>query len=298
MLALVPDPAMGADAVASPAPGFQTEDVTRFYQVLEATDGAPSAAVLQDRYLDRGSAGLHELAKLRDITAEKLAAAIQKKPNVFRDARRCAQPLPQVARRVTIALQDLRARYPDALFPPVTVVIGRGNTGGTTGPSGVLIGLETICSVVTVGEEEDRLVRLIAHEYAHVQQPATRVEPDHPTLLYAAIVEGGAELVAELISGEIANPQLKKWTRGREKDIETEFSSNLRSTDLSRWLWNGPGSDERPGDLGYWVGYRITKALYVRTPDKQQALKKILTATPEEILADSGWYPGIDLDRL
>jgi uncharacterized protein YjaZ len=204
--------------------------------------------------------------------------------------------LPDVRRRVEKATQSLRAQYPEALIPPVIVTIGRGNTGGTTGPSGVLIGLETICSVVQRGHEEDRLTHLIAHEFAHVQQPVTRTEPDHPTLLFAAIVEGGAELVAELTSGSIANPQLKTWTQGREKEVETEFAQQMESTDLDRWIWNGPGTAERPGDLAYWVGYRITKALYVRAKNKREVLKQILTMTdPHTILTASGWHPGITL---
>ena len=51
-----------------------------------------------------------------------------------------------------------------------------------------------------------------------------------------------------------------------------------------------------PTDLGYWVGYRITKAYYQHTSDKRQALREILGMTdPKAFLARSGWYPGIRL---
>jgi uncharacterized protein YjaZ len=252
--------------------------------------------MLQQQYLDPGSPGLHDLTKIRGITADTLKSAIDKRPEIFRDARRCAAVLPQVSERVHRSLQSLRAQYPEALTPPVTVSIGRGTSGGTTGRTGVIVGLEAICAVVPHGDEVNRLVQLIAHEYGHVQQPVAQTEPEHPTLLLAAIVEGGAELVAELTSGNIANPQLKDWTRGRELQIETEFVQEKETTDLERWVWNGRGTAERPGDLAYWIGYRITKALYVHAGDKRQALRQILTMTdPQAILDASGWYPGIEL---
>jgi hypothetical protein len=48
-----------------------------------------------------------------------------------------------------------------------------------------------------------------------------------------------------------------------------------------------------PGDLGYWVGYRIAKAYYTRARDKRVAMRTLLDLKdPKQILADSGWRPG------
>jgi uncharacterized protein YjaZ len=79
-------------------------------------------------------------------------------------------------------------------------------------------------------------------------------------------------------------------TKGREKEIETRFAADVDKTDVSDWLFNG--TQEKPGDLGYWVGYRIVKSYYQRASDKRQALRAILEMTD---LAVSGWYPGIQL---
>lgn len=63
---------------------------------------------------------------------------------------------------------------------------------------------------------------------------------------------------------------------------------------MSNWLFNG--TPEKPGDLGYWVGYRIAKTYYQRASDKRQAFREILEMTdPKAFLAKSGWYPGIQL---
>jgi uncharacterized protein YjaZ len=80
-----------------------------------------------------------------------------------------------------------------------------------------------------------------------------------------------------------------------EKNIETAFVADQDKSDLANWLYNTtPG---KPGDLGYWVGYRIVKTYYQRAPDKRQALRDILEMTdPKAFLAKSGWYPGIRLE--
>jgi hypothetical protein len=53
---------------------------------------------------------------------------------------------------------------------------------------------------------------------------------------------------------------------------------------------------EKPGDLGYWDGYRICKANYQHAKDKRQAFRDILEISdPKLFRAKSGWYPGIVL---
>jgi hypothetical protein len=50
----------------------------------------------------------------------------------------------------------------------------------------------------------------------------------------------------------------------------------MSGKDISRWLYNGTESEDRPGDLGYYVGYKITEAYYNRAADKRQAVREIL----------------------
>lgn len=105
-------------------------------------------------------------------------------------------------------------------------------------------------------------------------------------------IEGAAEFTAELISGDVGNYQHKAWTKGREAAIEAAFVADEDKTDLSRWLNNGPGTPDKPGDLGYWVGYRIVKSYYQRAADKHRALREIFEMRdPKAFLAKSGWRP-------
>jgi len=289
LLAAVPALAAG--------PRIITKDVTRFYKLYDAAGGHPSVDQLERDYLARGSDGLHQFAKARNVTAPRIFDNIEKNPQTYAQARACMAALPGVKRRLTAAFDKLARLYPEAKFPPVTLVVGRGRPVGITDASGVLIGLEAMCSATFMNPNlEDRFVHNIAHEYGHIQQsPALQaLNPGDPgaTVLMVALVEGAGEFTAELISGGVGNAQHWAWTRGHEGEIERAFVRDEDKTDLSRWFYNGPGDAAHPGDLGYWVGYRIVKAYYRHAADKHQALVDIFNLTdPKAFLARSGWKP-------
>nr|WP_053505699.1 DUF2268 domain-containing putative Zn-dependent protease [Stenotrophomonas pavanii] len=274
---------------------IQTDDVTRFFSVLDASGGKPSAEDLQRGYLDTATDALRSFTDSRIGSMERLARTIQDKPALFARARTCAAALPAVRARVADALDRLGTLLPSARFPPVTLLVGRGNSGGVTTKDGVVIGLEALCNADWMQPDVgDRFVHLIAHEYVHVQQPGASVDVAQPTLLYQTLLEGGAEYVGELISGQTANAHLHRWAHGRECALERAFVQDSRGTDLSQWLYNGPGDDARRGDLGYWIGYRIARDYVSRAPDRSKAIAELLDvrpATANALLEASGWRP-------
>jgi hypothetical protein len=293
------DRAPAVVSVPTAGPVVQIEDVDRFYAIYDAASGHPTAEQLQRDYLDAGSEGLHQFAKLRKISGEAIAAALSKRPELYADAKRCLAVLPQVRTRLEAVLRKLGTLYPEARFPPVTIAVGRGKPVAIGSPvSGLQVGLEALCAANSLNPDvEERFVHVIAHEFAHVQQASVLVDDEHPTVLAGALGEGAAEFVAELISGSVAYSRLAEWSRGREREFETAFVPEQDRTDLSKWLYNGEGTREWPGDLGYWIGYRIVKAYYRHSVDKRRALREILEMTePRKFLVRSGWYPGISLE--
>ena len=286
----------GADA--HPMPAIHIEDVYLFYKVYDAAGQHPSADKLQQEYLDHGSDGLHRFFEQRRTTAASIADAIAAHPTIYSDAKRCMTVLPQVRQRLNVALDKLDQLYPPATFGPVTIAVGRGKPVGISDAKGVMIGLEALCAIGYLEPDvEDRFVHVLAHEYAHLQQarssPAMYDDPK-PTVLEESLIEGAAEFVGEQISGSVSYVYLEAMTKGREKDIETEFAADEDKTDLSKWLYNGTLT--KPGDIGYWVGYRIVKSYYQHADDKRQALREILEMhDPKAFVAKSGWYPGIRL---
>jgi len=273
------------------------EDVDRFYKVYDAAGGHPTADQLQHDYLDPGSDGLHQFAKMRKISGAAIAETLAKRPEIYSGAKRCVDVLPTVRRRVGVALRTLGHLYPEAQFPPVTVAVGRGKPVAVGSPvSGVQIGLEALCATDWLNPNvEDRFVHVIAHEYTHVQQVPALVDDENPTVLEMSLIEGAAEFTAELISGSVSNSRLGESTAGHEKEIETAFIADEDKTDISAWLYNS--TPEQPRDLGYWVGYRIVKSYYQNANDERRALREILQMTdPKAFLGKSGWYPGIQIE--
>jgi hypothetical protein len=280
----------GCATPQAPSPStLDYADVERFYRVYDKSGGHPAAAILQADYLDPGSAALKDFIPNRIVSAERLARRIEELPAVYRDARRCLELMPHASQSFERSMQRFRELHPAARKPDVTFVIGRNNSGGTATDAGIILGLEVICRAQSPSTRPipDRLDSLIAHEAAHASQP---MQQQGGTLLEVALHEGVAELVADLVTGDILNDHLKAWTRGHEARIEQDFRADMNGTDLRKWIYNGIGTPAQPGDLAYWVGYRIARAYYERASDKRAALARLLSETdPAGILADSGW---------
>jgi hypothetical protein len=284
-------------ASAAPEPVIEIDDVQRFYALYDEMHGHPTADALQHRYIEGGSAGLRTLARLRNVSGQAIADAIAKRPTMYAQTRECIKALPRARTRLSAALAKLKQAYPEARFPPITIAIGKGKPVGVGGrDTGVQIGAEALCANAWINPDtEDRFVRVIAHEFAHVQQREAFSEKENATVLSASLEEGAAEFVTELTTGSVAYAYMDGLITGREKEIETAFAADMGKTDLSQWLYNS--TPEHPADLGYWVGYRIVKSYYQRAQDRRQALRDILEMTdPEAFVARSGWQPGVVLD--
>jgi hypothetical protein len=281
---------------ATPGPVIHIEDVTSFYRLYDATGGHPSADQLQHDYLDKGSEGLLQFEKERNITGLRIEDALTKHPEIYADARRCLAVLPQVRARLEGVIAKLGTVYPAAEYPPVTIAVGRGRPVAISGPGeGVKIGLEALCAVNWLNPNvEDRFVHVIAHEYIHTQQSPVLANIEQPTVLQLSLIEGAAEFMGEMISGDVAYSQFKSTTKGREEEIENAFVADEDKTDLSDWFNNS--TIDKPGDLGYFVGYRVVKSYYEHASDKRAAIRDIIRMSDaKDFLAKSGWYPGIEL---
>jgi hypothetical protein len=224
---------------------------------------------------------------------------LAKNPSLYTGAKRCLAVLPRARERLEAALHKLGRLYPEARFPPVTIAIGRGKPVAVGAPdTGIQVGLEALCAIDWLNPDvEDRIVYVLAHEYVHVQQVRAQplTEKENPTVLEISLVEGIAEFVSELTAGQIAYSRNTAEAVGREMAIETRFAADIDKTDLSDWVYNA--TPDTPGDLGYWVGYRIAKAYYRHAPNKRRALREILQMEdPKAFRERSGWYPGIELD--
>jgi len=198
--------------------------------------------------------------------------------------------------RIRSSFRKMNELYSDATFPDVYFLIGRMNSAGTTGPNGLLIGADMFGKgLVFPNNELDEWLRtvvdsvsnipvVVAHELIHYQQ-----KTEGKTLLAAAIQEGSADFVGELISGDAINKEVRSYGLQHEKELWTQFAQEMRGTDKSHWMYEGKVTNGRPADLGYFIGYRIAEAYYKRASDKKKAIAEILNGDVDKLLHDSGY---------
>lgn len=304
LLAAVPAPAAAQYATPDSA-RVDFADVTRFFEAAAALPTAAtrrdSARVLFERYYYPGSDGLLDFIERRIGSAFQLADKIRDRPGYYAHLPRSLGGLGVIAPRIRAALGRFEAMWPDAVFADVYFLIGRMSSGGTTSPDKLLIGAEmygrdSAAPAGELNEWEARVLRdtgmvvtIVVHELMHVNQPP--LSGASATVLSQALREGGADFVAELVTGQNINDHVHAWANPREHEVWQEFQAAMDGREFGRWFGNS-GEAGRPPDLGYYVGYRIAKALYDRSPDKRRAIGEILRGTDvQALLAASGYSP-------
>lgn len=133
--------------------------------------------------------------------------------------------------------------------------------------------------------DADKIPAIVAHELMHFQQ---RLDPQ--TLLDYAIMEGSCDFLASLVNKGKFNEPVYRYGYANEAQLKKEFLAAMDGTDNRRWLYSGAPEGERPADLGYFMGFRITEAYYNKARDKRQAIADILHVKDfKRFLADSGY---------
>src|SRR6478609_12068447 len=116
-------------------------------------------------------------------------------------------------------------------------------------------------------------VPLIVHEYVHFQQ---KNKPEQ-TLLELSIMEGVADFITYLITGKYTNPEVYQYGFSNEAKLWTDFSKTMNSENIDAWLFNAYDPQTGyPGNLGYFVGFRICESYYNRSADKSTAIKELI----------------------
>ncbi len=292
-----------------------TDDLRRFWAAYDAGGREGDTMAFQTRYLDSATAGLRDFQRARAVTAASLARMVTRDRAYFAALaprlRRltASDPIFAVVRANYARIERL---YPQAIFPPLTLLIGRFSTGGTTGAAGLLIGMEfygrdAIADASAPLDELHAFARtsqfslardfpaLVAHEHAHVMQYAAgaRAGRRRATLLERALIEGGADFVGELASGRASYADRYVVWQAREAEYWEAFQRAMAGHDIRRWLYNqGDATPEWPGDLGYFMGYRIAQAFYAHAADKTAALRALIAQRDPALLLRRSGYDG------
>jgi hypothetical protein len=277
-------------------------DIPNFWRVFDKASIKDAADLYQREYIDVGSPGLHDFLRSRITSGRYLASVVAARPHYYaaiRESTLAVDQSPKIKDEIRASFRRFQELYPDAIFPDIYFLIGAMNSGGTTGPSGLLIGVEingrderTPIDELNKWEQAvtgqiANLPQMVAHELMHFQQPR---QTGKSTLLMQALREGGADFLGELISGGTINRMQKTFGDAHEKELWAEFRKDMTGTDTSHWMFEGDRAKDRPADMGYYIGSRICDAYYRKAADKKEAVRRILNiGDAEAFLRESGY---------
>lgn len=243
---------------------FVTSDIRNFWIAFDSLKTAKGNPF--ETYIAKGSIGLQGFIPYRIISADSLKNMVLRSKDAYEQNRNIEPLIKAKEREIKPYFYALEYWYPYAVYPPVYFVVGRFNSGGTTSEDGLIIGAEKLTDL-------DGLQGLIIHESIHFQQKF----PDRePTLLEQSILEGTADFIAELVTGQLGNKHAHDYGNAHLEELCKEFASKMNEANYDDWLYGTTGKDKRPNDLGYWMGYKIVESYFNKMGNKHLAVNHIL----------------------
>ncbi len=269
------------------------QDAQNFAKLLE-NDNIPSEEVLQKEYLDKGGLGVEIFTPYRIENAKNLHDNLVANIAKYRHAAQTCLPvvmgMENKTDKILRKIADLLGEKESAL---AFILFGANNSGGTANAKGLALGLEIVCDGKTKENAAQQIEALIAHEMVHVYQNRGFTDDIKVDLLFSAIMEGGADFIADLALGrkQSMDSEFGKYGMAHEAEIWREFKADYDAGiyDGNDWFYS-KGRNGRPNDLGYFIGRRICEAYYENAKDKQAALKTLIAIKdPKKILEESGY---------
>ncbi len=269
------------------------EDAQRFAELI-SNGKIPDQAVLQKEYLDKGSLGVEIFTPYRIEDAKNLHANLVANIGKYRHAAEICLPIVKSMEASTNRILDKMAYLlGEKESAPVFILFGANNSGGTANGKGLAIGLEVTCDGKTKDNAARSIEGLIAHESAHVYQNRYFSDDMKVDLLFMALMEGGADFLADLAlnNNNPMNSEQNAYGMKHEAELWREFKKDYEDGvfDGNDWFYS-PGRGGRPKDLGYFIGKRICQSYYAKATDKRIALRTLVELkNPKEILKQSGY---------
>jgi len=92
-----------------------------------------------------------------------------------------------------------------------------------------------------------------------------------------SIAEGAADFVTFLLQGKYSDPLVYSYGYENEDKLWELFQVQKDSEETDEWLFNSYNLKTGiPGNMGYFIGFRICESFFHRAPDKIAAVKEIL----------------------
>lgn len=260
-----------------------TADISNFWKAFDLlqnkTTTDDSLQVIRSVFIDHASEGLKQYLKAANCDEKQYLQTIRKQKGDYLAVRSQTEAIASKKQQLIHYLHRFKQLYPQLKIPAICFTIGKFEVGGTQFEHTLFIGCEKDAQLGV-----DIIAQTI-HELAHFQQ----LDQNSSTNLESAMIEGGAEFICYQATGK--RTIYKTWTYGlaNEQSLWNEFKSKQDSATDMKWFLDVTANN-RPGSLGYFIGFRICEAYFKNHRDKKLALKDLVEMKdPEKLYLESGY---------
>lgn len=266
-----------------------TSDIDNFWvaydSIQKTNDHSGKLDLIKKLYTDKATKGLKAFMKARNYNDSVYVKVIGQYPKFWNSVRPNTLTIKTKTKELEASVARLKELYPALKDAEMYFTIGGLNAGGTVSGDMVLVGAELATGLPSTDTSEfkdewlkslfanqslDNIVFLNIHEYVHTQQTGSQNR-----VLNQAIKEGSCDLIAELAMKESPERRYISYGTAHDVEVKDQFKKEMFTSNLANWFYNGKQKGEG-ADLGYYVGYVISKMYYQNAKDKKQAIKDII----------------------
>lgn len=265
-----------------------TTDIDNFWNayddIQKELDYSKKLKIINDSYVSKGTEGLKLFMSKRNFNDSTLIDVISKYPKFWNSIRPNTLIVKNKIPSIKKAIKKLKKLYPNLTETKIFFTIGATKSGGTTADNNLLMGTERIVGDLSTNTSEFKdqslknmfqktssniIDHVTIHEYIHTQQKG---EPAN--VLSRSIKEGSCDFIAELILNKKFDSNYIQYGNKNYETVKNNFKSEMFTQNYNNWLFNSEKGEK--ADLGYFVGYEISKMYYSNSKDKKQAIKDII----------------------
>ncbi|MEC5158853.1 hypothetical protein [Chryseobacterium sp. MP_3.2] len=263
-----------------------TSDINNFWSAYDSIQKVKNnqSEIIENLFLSKKTDGLKAFMKIKIFDKNDYLTAFEKYPKFWNSIRPNTLIDEKKINTINKALKKLKNFYPNNSKGNIYYTIGTLKSGGTTNIEDLLLGIEKIVgdknTIVSEFENENlqkmfqfsnttTLEQVTLHEFVHTFQKDGEIN-----VLSKAIKEGSCDYVAELSLNKKFNSYYLDYGFQNYEKVKTNFKSEMFSQNFSNWFYNSD-VNKNP-DLGYFVGYVISKKYYENIKDKKKAIKDII----------------------
>ncbi len=263
-----------------------TSDINNFWAAYDSIqkENSNRNEILENLFLSKKTEGLNAFMKIKRFDKDDYLTSFEKYPKFWNSIRPNTLIDEKKIKTINKALTKLKKLYPNNSKGNIYYTIGTLKSGGTANNEDLLLGIEKIVgnenTIVSKFENENlkkmfqfskttTIEQVTIHEFVHTFQKDGEI-----IVLSKAIKEGSCDFVAELTLNKKFNSQYIDYGFKNYEQIKLQFKSEMFSQNFGNWFYNSDVS--KNPDLGYFVGYVISKKYYENSKDKKKAIKDII----------------------